>query len=77
MVKIASAIICLVAIPAWALAADKSAADSCARKLDPQAKQIYDMTAPEVKASSVIKDIVVEKVRPLVMAGTMSRDNAR
>lgn len=63
--------------PSPTLAADRLAADACASKLGADPKQIYDLVAPSVTPSSVIKDIIVEKVRPLVMAGKISRDAAR
>ncbi|WP_316161395.1 hypothetical protein [Bradyrhizobium sp. SZCCHNRI20481] len=60
-----------------ALAGNRAAADSCAAKLSPVAKQIYDVTAPAIGPDSVVKDAIVERVRPLVMAGNFDRDTAR
>ncbi|MGJ5136348.1 hypothetical protein ACQR1V_00065 [Bradyrhizobium oligotrophicum] len=60
-----------------ALAGNRAAADSCAAKLSPVAKQIYDATAPAIGPDSVVKDVIVERVRPLVMAGRFDRDTAR
>ncbi len=67
----------LALTPMPALAADHPAAAGCSGRLGPLAKHIYDMVAPEVTPASVIKDIIVEKMRPLVMAGKYPRDEAR
>ncbi|BAM88093.1 conserved exported hypothetical protein [Bradyrhizobium oligotrophicum S58] len=60
-----------------ALAGNRPAAESCAAKLSPVAKQIYDASAPAIGPDSVVKDVIVERVRPLVMAGKFDRDTAR
>jgi len=57
--------------------ADRKAGDTCAAALGADAKTIYEATAPVIKPDSVIKDAIVEKVRPLVMGGKLSRDAAR
>jgi hypothetical protein len=64
-------------LPQSALAGNRAAADSCAAKLPPVAKQIYDVTAPAIGPDSVVKDVIVDRVRPLVMAGKFDRDTAR
>lgn len=66
----------LALAPAAALA-DRKAGDTCAAKLAADAKTIYEAAAPAIKADSVVKDVIVDKVRPLVMAGKLSRDAAR
>ena len=76
MIRSTLAISILALVSTSAGAADKAAAEACAKRLGADAKQIYDLVAPEVGSSTLIKDVVVEKVRPLVMAGKMSRDAA-
>ncbi len=58
-------------------AKDIAAADACAAKLGPGARQIYVLAAPEVKPSSVIKDVLVAKLKPLVMSGKIDRNQAQ
>ena len=60
-----------------AQAKDIAAANACAGKLGTNARQIYDLAAPEVKPSSVIKDILVAKIKPLVMSGKIDRNQAQ
>ncbi|CCD94487.1 conserved exported hypothetical protein [Bradyrhizobium sp. ORS 375] len=66
---------CFASPSAWA--GNRTAADSCAAKLSPVAKQIYDVTAPAIGPDSVVKDVIVERVKPLVVAGKFDRDTAR
>jgi hypothetical protein len=71
------AALALALVPACAIASDPAAATKCAGGLGPDARQIYDLVAPEVTPASNIKDLIVAKARPLVMSGKMSRDDAR
>ena len=63
--------------PAIAQAKDIAAANACAGKLGPGARQIYDSAASDVKPSSFIKDILVAKIKPLVMSGKIDRNQAQ
>jgi hypothetical protein len=67
----------LILTPAAAIAADAAAATKCAGKLGPDARQIYDLVAPDVTPDSVLKDLVMAKARPLVMSEQMTRTAAR
>jgi hypothetical protein len=71
------ALLFIAVAPASGLAKDIAAADACAGKLGPSARQIYTLAAPEVKPSSVIKDILVAKIQPLVMSGKIDRNQAQ
>jgi hypothetical protein len=57
--------------------ADQQTAAACAGKLAPEAKLIYDTAAPSMKSDTVIRDALPPLVRPMVMAGKVSRDTAR
>jgi hypothetical protein len=66
----------LVLLPTAAFA-DQQTAAACAGKLPPEAKLIYDAAAPSMKSDTVIRDTLPPLVRPMVMAGKVSRDTAR
>lgn len=57
--------------------ADQAAAKACADSLDPKARLVFDETAPKVKPGADVKDALRSAVRPLVMGGKLSRDDAR
>lgn len=63
-------------LPATALAG-KVEAETCAASLSPPAKQIYDATAPNVTATSNLRQLVTEETRALVRSGKVSRADAR
>jgi hypothetical protein len=66
----------LVLLPAAAFA-DKQTAAACAGKLTPEAKLIYDTAAPTIKPDTMIRDPLPPMVRPMVMAGKVSRATAQ
>jgi hypothetical protein len=71
-----AALAILVVLPTAALA-DRREADACAASLPVEAKLIYDAALPSITPSAVIRDILPDKVRPLVMAGKVSRNTGR
>jgi hypothetical protein len=77
MSRLLLAIMTLIAASHTAFAGNRPAADGCAAKLSPVARQIYDVTAPAIRPDSVVKDVIVERVRPLVISGKFDRDTAR
>jgi hypothetical protein len=71
---IAAAAVQLLSAPALA---DRAAADACATKLSPEAKLIFATVIGEVKPGANLPDVVRAKTRGLVMAGKLSRGQAR
>jgi hypothetical protein len=67
-------IFALLATPA--LARDVKAANTCAAKLTPEGKQMFEATAPEVKPDSDLRELMRSKVIPLVMFGSLTREAA-
>lgn len=57
--------------------ANRAAADACAAKLSPDAKAVYAATIGSVKPGVDLTAVVTAKTRDLVMAGKLSRGNAR
>ncbi len=57
--------------------ANRVAADACAAKLSPDAKAVYAATIGSVKPGVDLTAVVTAKTRDLVMAGKLSRGNAR
>lgn len=72
---IVSLLMALAPLPV--LAKDQAAADLCARTLSPNARLVYDSIGPRVKAQSDIRALLLEGVRPLVMAGRLAFADAR
>jgi hypothetical protein len=77
MLRLLLAFTTFIAVSNTAFAGNRTAADTCAAKLSPVARQIYDATAPSIGPDSVVKDVILERVRPLVMSGKFDRDTAR
>ncbi len=69
-------VILLAAIPAAASANPASAA-ACAATLPGEASVIYQATAPDIRPDSNIRDILVKKVRAMVISGQVPRATAR
>lgn len=57
--------------------ASKASADACAARLSPPAKQIYAASIGSVAPGVDLKGLLRSKVRPMVMGGQLSRDQAR
>lgn len=57
--------------------ADAASAAKCADGLSPNGKTLYGATAPRIKPDTKIADELRATARPLVMGGTLSRDNAK
>ncbi len=57
--------------------ADRKAADGCAGGLAPDARTIYDLTIDDVGPGTKLKDVVIAKVRPMVLSGKLGRDAAK
>jgi hypothetical protein len=74
--KRACLIALLVTTPITALA-DQKAADACAAKLPKESAAIYSNTVAQISPGVSIKDVVVGVTRSMVMAGRLSRANAR
>ncbi|WP_046866505.1 hypothetical protein [Microvirga massiliensis] len=66
----------LVTSPITALA-DQKSADACAAKLSKEPAAIYSSTVAQISPGVSIKDVVVNVTRSMVMAGRLSRANAR
>ena len=65
------------ALPTPAAFADQQQATACAGSLDAESKTIYDAVAPEVTASTNLRDVVTSSTRSLVMKGQVRRGTAR
>ncbi len=66
----------LTAVPLQAFA-DPAAAVKCRTGLSPEAKLIYDTASPLVTPTTVIRDVLKQQTRSLVMAGKVKRATAR
>ncbi|SHO63362.1 hypothetical protein SAMN02745172_01357 [Pseudoxanthobacter soli DSM 19599] len=75
VVVLAAAVAAIIA-PGAAFA-DAASAGACAQKLAPDARQIYDATAPQVTPGVDLKSVVTTATKKLAMAGTISRGDAR
>ncbi len=72
-----AALLGLVLVPVSAHAADQAAASACAAQLSPDGQLLYNKVAPTMTPKTDIKDALTGVARPMVMGGSMSRDNAR
>jgi hypothetical protein len=66
----------LLAAPLQAFA-DPPAAAKCRASLDPEPKLIYDTVFPLVTPTTVIRDVIKQQTRSLVLAGKIKRATAR
>ena len=66
----------LLAAPLQAFA-DPAAAVKCQANLAPEAKLIYDTVFPLVTPTTVIRDVIKQQTRSLVLAGKVKRATAR
>jgi hypothetical protein len=57
--------------------ADPAAAVKCRSGLAPDAKLIYDTVLPLVTPTTVIRDVIKQQTRSLVLAGKVKRGTAR
>jgi hypothetical protein len=57
--------------------ADSAAAVKCRAGLDPEAQLIYDRVLPLVTPTTVIRDVIKQQTRSLVIAGKVKRATAR
>jgi hypothetical protein len=57
--------------------ADPAAAVKCLASLDPEAQLIYDTVLPLVTPTTVIRDVIKQQTRSLVLAGKVKRATAR
>lgn len=69
--------VALFAIFPFAAHADQNAANACAAGLSKDGQLLYSKTAPSMKPTSDIKEVLTAAARPLVMNGTLTRDAAR
>lgn len=67
----------LLLLPAVAQAADQAAATACSAQLSKDGQLFYGKVAPTMTPQTDIKDALTGVARPMVMAGSMSRDTAR
>jgi len=78
MMKILSGVFLTAAVmgfgPAWA---DRPAADRCASALPAASKTMYNEALPAVVAGTTLADALRAVARPMVMNGSMTRDEAR
>lgn len=71
---IIAAVICGLPMTA---SANRAAADACAASLAPEARLIFDATAPSITPTTEIRPVLEEKTRALVSSGRVSRSSAR
>jgi hypothetical protein len=57
--------------------ADQKSADACPSKLSTEPAAIYSSTVAQISPGVNIRDVVVSVTRGMVMAGRLSRTNAR
>ena len=57
--------------------ADQAAANACSGGLSPDGKLVFEKVAPSVTPKTDLKEAVTASVRPLVMNGSMKREQAR
>ena len=57
--------------------ADAAAAAKCQAGLAPEARLIYDSTFPLVKQDTVLRDVLKQQTRSLVLHGKVKRATAR
>jgi hypothetical protein len=57
--------------------ADPAAALKCRANLTPEAKLIYDKVFPLVTPTTIIRDVIRQQTRSLVLAGKVKRATAR
>jgi hypothetical protein len=57
--------------------ADPSAAANCRAGLNPEAQLIYDTVFPLITPNTVIRDVIKQQTRSLVLAGKVKRSSAR
>jgi len=57
--------------------ADEVKPDACAASLSPTGKIIFEAVAPSVEADTNLRELLKEKVRPLVMSGKLKRKDAK
>ena len=67
----------LLLLPVGVQAADQAAASTCAAQLSKDGQLLYGKVAPTMTPKTDIKDALTGVARPMVMGGSMSRDNAR
>jgi hypothetical protein len=71
---------CLIALlvtsPVTVLA-DRKSADACAAKLPKEPAAIYSETVAQIAPGVNVRDIVISVTRGMVVAGRLSRANAR
>ena len=60
-----------------AAASANSAAETCAKGLTADSRLIYDATVQNMKGPDSLRDTVTQQTKAMVMAGKLSRDNAR
>jgi hypothetical protein len=66
----------MVSMPMFAHA-DQAAATACSASLSPDGKLVYEKVAPSVTPKTDLKEAVTSAVRPLVLNGSMKREQAR
>lgn len=57
--------------------ADEVKSGACAASLSSTGKTIFDAVAPSVEADTNLKELLIEKVRPLVLSGKLKRKDAK
>jgi hypothetical protein len=75
--RFAAALGLLALIPLTPALANQEAAAACAAKLQPEARTIYQATAPQVTAGTNLKVLLKSTTRSLVLGGKIARADAR
>jgi hypothetical protein len=57
--------------------ADQAAATACSARLSDGGKLVYEKVAPSVAPQTDLKEAITAVLRPLVMNGSMKREQAR
>jgi hypothetical protein len=65
----------LLTVPSLAFA-DPAAATKCRANLTPEAQLIYDTSSPLLTPTTIIRDVIKQQTRSLVLAGKVKRATA-
>jgi hypothetical protein len=57
--------------------ADEAAGAACAKGLSPAALELYEAVKPEVTAKSDLRELLRSHLRPMVIAGKLTREEAQ
>ena len=67
----------VLGLAAPALARDEKAAATCAGKLNPDGRAMFDSVAKDIKPDTDLRVLMREKTIPMVMFGSLTRESAQ